>query len=162
MIQPWKLSVTQPQLPPVLETRPPKHTHNPHSIRDSKAFLHACSVMISPLPLFCFSLMETLNRVALSLTAVFTETSLLPNLPVWASHGCSYLKPVVEACEVRIPGQLLPNRNNRRVTPAKHWGCRAGRRRVGKRSPLQYQIQYSSLTLQPLQALHIMGRDGHS
>lgn len=84
--------------------------------------------------------MKKINGVALSVAAVFAETSLLPNLPVRASHSCSYLKPVIEACEVGIPGQLLPNRNNRRVTRAEHWHCRAGGLRVGERSPLQYQI----------------------
>lgn len=46
------------------------------------------------------------------------------------SPGCSYLNPAVETRKVGIPGQLLPKRNNRRVTPAEHrvqgWETRGG------------------------------------
>lgn len=118
----------------------PKTHSQPSFYHKLQAFIHVCFVMISPLLLFCFSLTKKINGVALSLAAVFTETLLLPNLTMQASHGCSYLKPVVETCKVGIPGQLLPNRNKRRVTPAEHWGCRAGRPRARERSPLQYQI----------------------
>jgi len=132
MVQPQKLSITLLQLPLVLETRSPQHTHDPQSITESRAFLHVCSVTIPPSLLFSFSLMKIIIGVAFTLTAAFTETLLLVNLPTWVSHGCSYLKPVGEACKVGVPGQLLPNRNNRRVTPAEHWGCRAGRPRAGE------------------------------
>lgn len=65
---------TQTQLLPVRETKPPKHTHDPHSTTDSTAFLHVCSVTISPL--FCFvlfSLKKKINGVACPLTDSFTD-----------------------------------------------------------------------------------------
>lgn len=79
--------------------------------------------------------MKRKTGVALPITTVFTVTSLLQNLPKWASHGRSYLNPTIEACKVGTPGQLLSKRNNRRVTYTEYQSCRTGSPRMGDRSP---------------------------
>lgn len=77
---------------------------------------------------------------------------------MWASCGFSYLNPVIEACKVGIPGQLLSNRNNRRVTSAEHrvqhWGTQCG----GKKPFAISNLTAMTLTLQ---APCIVRRDGH-
>lgn len=86
VVQPWKLSLTQPQLPLVRETKPPRHTHDPHSTTNSTAFLHACSATISPLLCFVFSKGKD-KRSCLS------SDQLIHRLHLYRTYPCEH--PVV-------------------------------------------------------------------
>lgn len=94
--------------------------------------IHASSVTISTFTIvLVFSNEEDKWSCSFSNSSVhrdFTSTK-------FTRAGCSYLKPVVEACEVGITGQLLPNRNNRRVTPAEP-GLQGWETQGGEKEPL--------------------------